>query len=69
MIENRGQNLFENELESKVACNFLLGLIFERIWSDFGIQFLSISFLLGCSLAKIRLQGQNGSSEASWTDF
>ena len=42
MLEIRDQNLYKNELESKIVFNFPLGVIFATIWSDFGVQIFSL---------------------------
>ena len=42
MLENCDQSLYKSELESKVAFNFPLGLIFATISSDFGVQIFSL---------------------------
>ena len=56
MSENRDQNLYKNELDSKVAFNFRLSLIFATMWPDLGVQIFSIFFLIwACSLVKIWL--------------
>ena len=50
MSENRDQNLYKNELESKVAFNFRLSLIFATMCPDFGVQFFSIFSLSGLAV-------------------
>ena len=45
--ENRYQNLYKIELESKVTFNFPLGLIFATISPDFGVQFLFVFLFSG----------------------
>ena len=50
MLENRDKNLYKNELESKVAFNFPLGIIFATIWSDFGLHFFYVFLFSGLAV-------------------
>ena len=50
MLENRVQNLYKNELESKVALNFRLSQIFATMRPDFDVQFFSIFSLFGLAV-------------------
>ena len=42
IVENRDKNIYKSALQSKVAFNFPLGMIFAIIWSDFGVQIFSL---------------------------
>ena len=50
ILENRDQNLYKNELGSKVAFNFPLGVISATIWSDFGVQIFSLFLFSGVAV-------------------
>ena len=50
MSENRDQNLYKNELESKVAFSFRVSQIFATMWPDFGVHIFSMFSLSGLAV-------------------